>query len=273
MKTENKKASGNTVNIFGTKEWAKYNENIIYGCSHDCRYCYAKSMAIRFKRKTADTWKEEIVNTSKVSKRFTKKNGRIMFPTSHDITPQHLEHAMVFLENMLIPGNEVLIVTKPHIECINAICDKFQQYKRQILFRFTIGSADSDTLNFWEPCVPGFDERLESLMYAYNAGFQTSVSCEPMLDDTPDILIEKVMSYVTDAIWFGRGNNMINRLKFNGHGDSETMDKARRLIDSQSDSFILDFYCRYKENPHIKWKDSIKKVVGIEIPSKIGLDI
>ena len=273
MKTKNKTSTACNTTIFGTKEWAKYNENFISGCSHDCKYCYAKAMALQFKRKTVDTWKQETVDMTKASKHFRKKKGNIMFPTTHDITPQNLEHAMGFLENMLIPGNDVLIVTKPHIECIKAICDRFRQYSQLILFRFTIGSADTNTLNFWEPNAPHFDERLESLMYAYNAGFKTSISSEPMLDDMPDSLIDKVMPYVTDAIWLGKGNKMISRLKFNGYGDPETIQKARQLIDSQSDSYIMDLYSRYKENPHIKWKESIKKVVGIERPGEAGLDI
>ena len=36
----------------GTQEWAASNVNIQDGCEHDCRYCYAKTMAIRFKRAT-----------------------------------------------------------------------------------------------------------------------------------------------------------------------------------------------------------------------------
>ncbi len=43
--------------IFGTKEWAASNVNIQSGCPNDCRYCYAKSMAIRHKRKTRENWK------------------------------------------------------------------------------------------------------------------------------------------------------------------------------------------------------------------------
>ncbi len=43
--------------VFGTHEWASYNENCLLGCSHDCRYCYAKSIAIRLKRKTPTDWK------------------------------------------------------------------------------------------------------------------------------------------------------------------------------------------------------------------------
>jgi DNA repair photolyase len=40
----------------GTQEWAASNVNIQDGCEHDCRYCYAKTMAIRFKRATAKSW-------------------------------------------------------------------------------------------------------------------------------------------------------------------------------------------------------------------------
>lgn len=34
----------------GTKEWADSNVNCYLGCSNNCRYCYAKKMAIRFNR-------------------------------------------------------------------------------------------------------------------------------------------------------------------------------------------------------------------------------
>ena len=259
--------------VFGTKEWAKYNENFISGCSHDCRYCYAKTMAMRFHRKTAETWKEETIDMKKLSKHFTKRNGRFMFPTTHDITPNNLDHVMTFLGNILNPGNEVLIVTKPHLECIHTLCDSFHQYRQNMLFRFTIGSANNETLKFWDQYAPDFDERLKSLIYAYKAGFKTSISCEPMLDDKMDTLITMVLPYVTDAIWLGKGNQMTMRLKINGHGDEETMSKARQLAAFQSNGFIQGLYSRYKDNPQIKWKDSIKKVVGIEIPAESGLDI
>ena len=175
--------------VFGTREWANHNENIISGCSHDCRYCYAKSMAIRFRRKTVGTWNEEKVNTVKLSKRFQKRDGRIMFPTSHDIIPENLDACLLFLGKILGAGNEVLIVSKPHIECVKILCERLSEYRRQILFRFTIGSANNDTLRFWDQHAPGFEERLESLAYAHRMGFATSVSCEPLLDNNADELI------------------------------------------------------------------------------------
>jgi hypothetical protein len=63
-----------------------------------------------------------------------------MFPATHDITPGNLAHSMAFLEGMLKQGNELLIVSKPHIECIRRICGSFDQYRQNILFWFTISS-------------------------------------------------------------------------------------------------------------------------------------
>jgi len=77
----------NNKQVFGTTEWAVCNANFISGCSNDCKYCYAKEMAIRFKRKTPENWKVEEVNLTKYNKRFKKVEGQIMFPSSHDLTP------------------------------------------------------------------------------------------------------------------------------------------------------------------------------------------
>ena len=43
--------------IFGTREWADKNYNVIFGCAHDCIYCYAKNNMIRFKKTTAEDGK------------------------------------------------------------------------------------------------------------------------------------------------------------------------------------------------------------------------
>lgn len=259
--------------VSGTKEWAKHNENLISGCSNDCRYCYAKCIAIRFKRKSPDNWGTEIINPDALAVGFRKRKGRFMFPTTYDIAPEHLDVCMTFLEKILKPGNEVLVVSKPHLDCIRVICTRFYDYRRQIMFRFTIGSTDNNALQFWDQNAPAFDERLESLSYACWAGYATSVSCEPMLDNNADELIRRLLPYVTDSIWFGKMNRSNPILKMNGHGDQETIQRAMYLRESLSDEYVLDLYGRHKNNPRIKWKDSLKKVVGIEIPVVAGLDI
>ena len=42
--------------VSGTKEWASHNVNCYNGCCHNCLYCYARWMALRFGRMTAEQW-------------------------------------------------------------------------------------------------------------------------------------------------------------------------------------------------------------------------
>lgn len=262
----------NEKQVFGTYEWAVENANFISGCKHNCKYCYSREMAIRFKRKTSDNWEKEEINYNQFNKPAKKVDGAIMFPSSHDITPEHLKYSLNFLKKILDKDNEVLIVSKPHIDVIEKICNNFKKYKNKILFRFSIGSIDSDILKFWEPNAPDYAERKASLIYAFENGFKTSISCEPMLDNNTVELVTELQPYVTDSIWIGKINYLKRRLKMNGISDNETLKKAEELLESQSDAKIKDLYLSLSDNPKIKWKESIKKVMQLEITTVKGLD-
>ena len=263
----------NQKHAFGTQEWASKTANFISGCGHDCKYCYAKSMAVRFKRKTPDSWRIEEVNHGKLKAHFKKRPGYIMFPSSHDILPANLNYSLQFMDMLLKEGNHVLVVTKPHLMVVQEFCRKFENIKDQILFRFTISSSNPETLKFWEPGAPSIDERLQTLKFAYSEGFQTSVSCEPALDTNTAELVEILLPFVTDAIWIGLPNRLKASLKLNGADDQETLERADDLMKAQSGDWVKHLYDKYRDNPKIKWKDSIKKIVGIERPTKAGLDI
>lgn len=250
--------------LFGTEEWADYNINCVSGCSHDCKYCYAKAMRVQYDHITPSSWKNELITTKGLEKKYLKrKDGkRFMFPSTHDITPNNLSACVQRLTNLLAPGNEGIIVTKPHFECTVSLCKVLSLFKNQFIFRFTIGSSDSDTLRFWEPKAPDFEERLASLKYAQSEGYQTSVSCEPMLDNNIQDVVEQVMPHVTETVWIGKPNMLRGRLSLNGHKDEETITRADRLLQSLSDQYILDLYARYKDNPKIRWKESISKIIN-----------
>lgn len=260
-------------NVFGTYEWAETTLNIINGCAHNCKYCFSKEMAIRFKRKEPQSWKEEELNMHQFNATIPSKKGAIMFPSTHDITPDNFKYTLPYLMRVLKTGNKVLLVTKPHLECIQQICDNCTEFKDKLLFRFTIGSINDEVLTFWEPYAPLYDERKKSLIYAFENGFQTSVSCEPMLDSNVEAVVLDLQKYVTDAIWIGKMNFVLRRLRVNGCLDPETEQRAVQLLEEQNDESIRALYERLKINPLIKWKDSIKKVVGIETPSISGQDI
>ncbi|MHA1252714.1 MAG: radical SAM protein [Candidatus Helarchaeota archaeon] len=236
----------------GTKEWADSNVNCFLGCSNDCRYCYAKKMAIRFKRKTEDTWKIMEPNLKSINKRYNKRTGRIMFPTSHDITKESIEGCLIVLKKLLTSGNEVLITTKPNLDCIKRICEEFDNKKHLIQFRFTITSINNEILKFWEPGAPTFEERFKALKYTFKKGFKTSISIEPFLDENPFILIKKLLPYVTESIWIGK-MNYIKTSSIN-LDEEEYYKKIREINSKENLKKIIEFS---KQFNIIKIKDSI----------------
>jgi len=260
-----------TRNITGFREWAKYSVNCCSGCSNDCRYCYAKGMAVRFKQLKVEEWKLEKVRQKDVDKKQKLYDGRVMFPSSHDITLGNFNACMVVLKKLLFVGNELLIVSKPRLACIKAICDSFKAFKDKIIFRFTIGALDNEILSFWEPNAPTYAERKDSLKYAFEAGFETSVSVEPMLcaDGVVD-LVNDLENFATNTIWIGKMNHLKKNIPL---VNDEICEAVRVIEDSQSDENIFKIYSELKNNSLVRWKESIKRVVGIALASEAGLDI
>ena len=256
---------------FGTKEWSVASINCINGCSHNCRYCYARYNAVdRFHRMVADEWPVMRVRPHDVRRKYPRYDGTVMFPTTHDITPEVLSTCLTVMRSLLTAGNRILIVTKPHLDCIVTICKGFWNFKQNILFRFTIGADDDCILRYWESGAPSFDERLFSLEFAFDEGFETSVSIEPMLDATNiHRLLKTISPFVTDSIWIGKMNGLFSRVRIETDVDRE---EVKRISDNQSDENILAVYERLRHEPKVKWKESIKKVIGLEISTMAGED-
>ncbi|MFW9971083.1 MAG: hypothetical protein ACFFDF_12890 [Candidatus Odinarchaeota archaeon] len=191
----------------GTKEWADTNINLYLGCENGCRYCYAMKIALRFGRiQSVDEWKFMKPNLNAINKGFSKKEGRIMFPTSHDITIESYENCLLVLKKLISAGNEVLITTKPRLCVITKLISELNKFKEQIQFRFTITSIDDSILKFWEPYAPNFNERFLSLVLACSYHYKTSVSIEPFLDKDPFMLIKKIAPFCSESIWIGKMN-------------------------------------------------------------------
>jgi len=243
----------------GTKEWATSNVNLISGCSNNCKYCYAKKIAIRFGRKTEETWKNMEINEKAVNRDYRKRRGRIMFPSSHDITPAVLEPCMKVLEKLISKGNEVLITTKPNLLVIRKICDTFQHacYKNWIQFRFTIGSLNDKILKFWEPRAPSFNERLESLKYAHSKGYKTSISIEPVLDRWQLFSLVRILDpYVTESIWIGTMNYISTKIS------NEDWEYYKEVRATRDPKFLRKIQGLFRHNRKIRWKDSIKNILA-----------
>ena len=130
------------------------------------------------------------------------------------------------------------------------------------LFRFTIGAYDNRILGFWEPGAPTFQERLACLRYAFENGFTTSISMEPMLDAPNAVkLFHRLAPYVTDSIWLGKLNRARNCV---GKRTPEVEAAICRIEANQSDEKIRAIYDALRHEPKVRWKDSVRKVIGLE---------
>ena len=122
---------------------------------------------------------------------------------------------MTVIGNILRAGNRLLIVSKPHLECIEAICRELKTYRDAILFRFTIGAIDDAIFSYWEPGAaevrraaglartrlpPRIPHERELRAACWKA--KTSACCS-----TPWRLI------VTDTIWIGKMNGIEHRVE------------------------------------------------------------
>ncbi|MCP3892535.1 MAG: hypothetical protein GY702_27215 [Desulfobulbaceae bacterium] len=257
--------------ISGTREWAVAEINCSLGCPHDCRYCYASYDAIRKNRITPAQWTTCRVLENVGGREHQLYDGQVMFPSAHDIVPENLDRCIQILTSLLDAGNRVLIVSKPHLDCILKICSAFDTVKDKILFRFTITARDDAILGFWEPGAPAYKERVSCLEYAAEKGFATSVSVEPMLD-TGDVvaMVRELLPYISHSIWLGKMNKISTRVL----ADSDQMkEEIERITREQDDVTIMHLYQQLDSLEKIRWKESIKEVIGLELAQDSGLDI
>ncbi|MBA7535191.1 hypothetical protein ES705_27444 [subsurface metagenome] len=192
----------------GTKEWAESNVNFSKGCANGCLYCYARRMGSRFGWKPTEDWINMENKVWMSEKKFHKRVGRIMSPSSHDITTANVDLGIKVFMNILSAGNKLLIVTKPNPAVVEKICNQLNKWKSQILFRFTIGTLNDEVRAYWEPYASTIQERLDTTKSLYNNGWATSVSVEPFLDETVIKLVEELLPYVSDTIWVGPMNKI-----------------------------------------------------------------
>jgi len=218
-------------------------------------------MAKRFGRCTEDSWKNMVVRREIVEKKFKKYNGRVMFPSSHDIVnvPEVKDACYIVLKKLLDAGNEVLVTMKPDLTVTKEIVTRFRTYKPKMQFRFTITSLNNTILSFWERNAPLFEERFESLTLAHSEGFKTSVSIEPFLDNEPQKLVRILAPYVTESIWLGP-MNYIPRNKIS-EKEKPTYDLMRKNIEV---NHLKEIYEELKDFPKIRFKDSMKIKLSLE---------
>lgn len=264
MKKQNNKATASAVENSqeqktGFAEYAPCSYNPGVGCSNDCIYCCIRHYAMGFRRvESREDWAKE--RLKEPLPRIRKFSGMVMVPTNHDITPFYLPTIEAQVKALLEVGNQVLLVTKPHFDCVRRLCTSLAPYKQQVIWRFTIGTLDRKLTKLWEPGAPIPAERVACLKHAFHRGFETSVSMEPLLAGTEDALVtfHKLIPFVTETIWIGKMNHL-NRW---GPATPEIAAACWYIRKLQCDEAILDLVRRLGGHPQVRWKDSIRKVIS-----------
>ena len=244
--------------ILGTKEWAQAKSNCILGCKNDCLYCYAKDTNVRFDKIKREDWHIEHPNKNAKARKY---DGKLMFPTSHDLHMDTIGLWGTHLDKLVNLGNDILLVSKAEWDAQKYIIDRYKDtpFASNIEFRYTIGTDDEETRKMWEPGAPSMFERVKCLKYANACGYKTSVSMEPLLMKDPVPFINKIDVYVTGDIWIG----IMNYLKeswFQPH--NRIWMSVQQEINSKEN--IEKVYAATKNNPKVKYKDSIRDLLGLE---------
>jgi DNA repair photolyase len=198
------------------------------------------------------SWADQIIRRHDVDKYRNLYHGLVGFPSTHDITANNLNDYLYVLGKLLRAGNEVLIVSKPRLECIKEICEACRFFKDKILFRFTIGAMDNDILRFWEPNAPAYEERKACLEYAFDKDFRTSVSMEPLLAiNQADQMIADLYFSASEDIWIGPMNHL-NEMKKDA--DADLLAKIAKIEAGQTPQALRNLYDSCKGDPLIRWK-------------------
>ncbi len=127
---------------------------------------------------------------------------------------------------------------------------------------------DEELRAFWEPGAPSFAERLSCLRLAYEAGFTTSVSAEPLLEPWGvEELVKTVRPYVTDAVWLGK----LNHLRMRTRGLVSPADPHLTQLETwQTDEKVRAIFEMFRNDPVIRYKDSYKEIIGLDLPTEAG---
>lgn len=270
-----------------------------FNCKNNCRYCYIEDKVLwHARRGNKENW---TINDEEWDLERLKKDSDLLYSELNKgnirnyecffiyphfytgIHPEELQKHLVEIEKILQLGADLIILCKPHKYCIQAMCMLFSEYKDKILFRFIIGSSNNETLGFWEPYGPSFEERFECLKYAFENGFKTSVSINPILDDTinpfiddssnfyladnrtPHKFVDMLLPYVSSKIWFGVMNDPEERLSNYGLCSQKTLIRLRGLKENL-DINLKVIYSKYKDNPKVDMSFIKRKLNILEKP-------
>ncbi len=191
------------------REYAALACNIYRGCDHGCTYCYAPSATFRT---PADFRNSELRKTFSIAKlaREAKKlrgtNKRVLLCFTTD-PYQHLNDRLTLTREVLelfrhysIPFQ---VLTKGGYRALPDI----DLYSKRDAFATTMTLLDESQSRLWEPNAAMPSERIYTLSRFHNAGVETWVSLEPVIDPAQSLEIIRQTHLFVDLFKVGTMNH------------------------------------------------------------------
>ena len=213
----------------------------LYGtCEHACRYCYAPEVLHMkpddfFRRGVPRT--RALENLAEDARRLAKRGERRHVLLSFVTDPYQPAEAEFQLTRKAIEvihkyGIFVAILTKGGLRATR----DFDLLTEFDLFGVSLTCQEPKTILRWEPNVPLFYDRIESLRQAKERGIPTWVSCEPVPEPVETLaLIEKAAPW-TDVFKVGTLNYQEEARRINWRNFGQD---AVKLLDSLGKSYYI----------------------------------
>ena len=203
--------------------------NPYVGCTHACRYCYARFM-IRFTSHKGQKWgtfvdvKHWKPLTDKQKQNLKGQN--IMISTVTDAYQQIEKKACrtrALLEELKDTGCNIQILTKSSL--VLRDIDIFKKFKGKVSIGMSINTLDENFKNEMDYASP-IHERINALKELHKQGFYTYIFIAPVFPKITDVIdiIKNTKSFINE-IWIDKLNLIETSVR---HDINEWLDNSKK---------------------------------------------
>lgn len=175
------------------KEYADLAVDIYSGCTHGCRYCYAKHYTGQNFHSSACPQNNFISLLKKDIEKLTPDSPEILLSFHGDVyqpAEEELKLTRQALEILRDADLPFTVLTKGGMRAVRDF-DILESYKKSRFGTTLIFTTQADA-DYWEPAAASIESRIQAIKEASRRRIRTWVSIEPVID--PDQALHLVES-------------------------------------------------------------------------------
>jgi DNA repair photolyase len=189
------------------KEYAGLACNLYNGCTHGCKYCYAKRYTHEDYNKAADPKKDALLRLQKAVEKLDANcpeillsfQGDVYQPAENDL--RLTRQALQVLRERNLPFT---VLTKGGTRAVRDF-DIIEGYTKA-RFGTTLIFIEQIDSDYWEPFAASIENRIKALKEARLQGIPTWISLEPVIDPDQAIRIVEMLHPIVDHWKVGKLN-------------------------------------------------------------------